>query len=107
MRHTHHRCNSMCKAPLPGLNFSPPFLRIRTMKSSMTALVAVFTIGSVGLVASSALAWHGGGFGGGYGGYSSNYSPSTEYVRDVNFQAPTFAPGHSIIIVLPGDSWAS
>jgi hypothetical protein len=77
------------------------------MKASMTTLVAVFTIGSIGLVASSALAWHGGGFGGGYGGYSSNYYPNTEYVREVSVQAPIFAPGHSLIVVLPGDSWFS
>ena len=77
------------------------------MKASMTTLVAVLTIGFLGLTASSALACHGGGFGGGYGGYSSNYYPSTEYVREVAVQAPIFAPGHSLIIVLPGDSWFS
>jgi hypothetical protein len=74
------------------------------MKASMTTLVAVLTIGSLGLAASSALACHGGGYG---GGYSSNYYPSTEYVREVYVQAPTFAPGHSLIVVLPGDSWFS
>ncbi len=74
------------------------------MKASMTALVAVLTIGSVGLMASNALACHGGGYG---GGYSSHYYPSTQYVREVYVQAPTFAPAHSLIMVLPGDSWFS
>jgi hypothetical protein len=73
------------------------------MKTSMTALVAVFTIGSIGL-ASSASACHGG-----FGGYSSySYDRPVEVVRNVYVEsAPTFAPGHSIIVVLPGDSWFS
>ena len=75
------------------------------MKASMTTLVAVLTIGSVSFVASSASACHGGGFG--YGGYSN----SVEYTRNVYVEAPSvapiFAPGHSMIVVLPGDSWFS
>src|SRR3954465_2225327 len=78
------------------------------MKAFMTTLVAVFSLGSVGLTAASALACHGGG---GYGGYSSHYYP--EYVHPVYVQeqpggvAPTFAPAHSGIVVMPGDSWFS
>jgi hypothetical protein len=77
------------------------------MKASMTTLVAVLTIGSVGFVASNASACHGGGYGGGYGGYG--YS-GVEVVHNVYVQAPsapTFAPGHSMIVVCPGDSWFS
>jgi nucleoid-associated protein YgaU len=78
------------------------------MKAFMTTLVGVLTIGAVGLAATSALACHGGG---GYGGYSSRYSP--RYVERVYVKeqpvvvAPTFAPAHSRIVVMPGDSWFS
>ena len=74
------------------------------MKTSMTALVAMITIGSVGLVAGNAVACHGGGFGGGFG-----YNNSVEYTRNVYVEAPAsapvFAPGHGMIVVMPGDSW--
>jgi YHS domain-containing protein len=78
------------------------------MKAFMTTLFAVLTIGSVGLATTSALACHGGS--GGYGGYSSHYYP--EYVQRVYVQervivAPTFAPSHSLVFVIPGDSWFS
>ncbi len=82
------------------------------MKASMYALVVVLTIGSIGMAASSALACHGGygGYSGGYSsGYSSHYYPQyvrREYVRPV-VVAPTFAPAHSLVAVMPGDSWLS
>jgi hypothetical protein len=78
------------------------------MKAFMTTLIVVFTVGSVGLATTSALACHGGG---GYGGYSSHYYP--EYVHRVYVKeqpvvvARTFAPAHSVIVVMPGDSWFS
>jgi hypothetical protein len=73
------------------------------MKASFTTLVAVLTIGSVGLVAANALACDVGGYGG--------YGRSVGYVRNSYAAAPsfapTFAPGHCMIVVLPGDSWFS
>src|SRR5215213_4886317 len=81
------------------------------MKAFMTTLVGVLTIGSVGLAATSALACHGGGGYGGYSSYKSHYSP--QYVQRVYVKeqpvvvAPTFAPAHSVIVVMPGDSWFS
>jgi hypothetical protein len=80
------------------------------MKAFMTVLVAVLTISSVGLAASNALACHGGSGYGGYGGYSSHYYP--EYVHHVYVNepvtvSPTFAPAHSLIVVMPGESWFS
>ena len=76
------------------------------MKASMKILVAVLTVGSVGLAASSALACHGGY--GGYGGYSSHYYSDPVrrrvYVKEPVVIAPSFAPAHSMIVVMPGDS---
>ena len=78
------------------------------MNASKKFLAAVLTIGSLGLAATSALACHGGS---GYGGYSSHYYP--EYVQRVYVQervavvAPSFAPAHSVVVVMPGDSWFS
>jgi hypothetical protein len=76
-----------------------------------TTLVAVLTVGSVGLAAASALACHGGSGGyGGYGGYSSHYYSEPVrrvYVKEAAVIAPSFAPAHSIIVVMPGDSWFS
>jgi hypothetical protein len=78
------------------------------MSAFMKTLVAVLTVGPVGLATTSAVACHGGS--GGYGGYSSHYYP--EYVRHVYVKepivvAPTFAPAHSLVVVMPGDSWFS
>jgi hypothetical protein len=80
------------------------------MKASKTILVAVLTIGSVGLAATSALACHGGsGYGSGYS--SSYYRP--HYVERVYVKeqpvvvALTFAPAHSVVVVMPSDSWPS
>src|SRR4051795_10364479 len=79
------------------------------MKALMTTLVIVLTLGSVGFTATDTLACHGAS--GGYGGYSSHYSP--QYVQRVYVKeqpvivAPTFAPAHSLIVVVPGDSWFS
>jgi hypothetical protein len=75
-----------------------------------TTLVAVLTVGSVGLAAGSALACHGGSGYGGYGGYSSHYYSEPVrrvYVKEAAVIAPSFAPAHSIIVVMPGDSWFS
>jgi hypothetical protein len=75
------------------------------MKTSMTSLVAAFTITSASLVATSASACHG------FGGYSYGYSQPVEYTRNIYVEAPAsapvFAPAHSLIVVLPGDSWFS
>lgn len=80
------------------------------MKTSKTILIGTFTIGSIGLAATTALACHGGR---GYGGYCSHYYP-TQYVEHAYVTevapavvAPTFAPAHSIISVMPGDTWPS
>jgi hypothetical protein len=78
------------------------------MNASKTILVAALAIGSVGLAVTGALACHGGS---GYGGYSSSYYP--QYVQRVYVQAPvavvapSFAPAHSVVVVMPGDSWFS
>src|SRR4051795_3068086 len=76
------------------------------MKNFMTVLVTVLGTGMIGPTGASALACHGGG---GYGGYSSHYYPQyvrEEFVREPVF-APTFSPAHSIIVVVPGDSWSA
>src|SRR6188474_2159081 len=78
------------------------------MKAFMTILVSVLTLGSIGLAATCALACHGGPSS--YGSYSKHYY--REYVRPVHVNepaiiAPTFAPAHSVIVVMPGDSWFS
>lgn len=76
------------------------------MNASKKILVAVLTVGSVGLAASSVLACHGGsGYGGGYS--SSYYRPQyveRVYVKEPVVIAPSFAPAHSMIVVMPGDS---
>ena len=76
------------------------------MNASKTILVAVLTVGSVGVAASSVLACHGGsGYGGGY--HSSYYRPEyveRVYVKEPVVIAPSFAPAHSMIVVMPGDS---
>jgi hypothetical protein len=81
------------------------------MKASKTILVAVLTVGSVGLAASSVVACHGGS------SYHSSYSSSyyrPEYVEHVYVKeqpvtviAPSFAPAHSMVVVMPGDSGLS
>jgi hypothetical protein len=75
------------------------------MKTSTTLLVAVLTLGSANLATTNALACHGGS---GYGGYSSHYHPEhvrTVYVREQAVTvAPTFAPVHSVVVAVPGDS---
>jgi hypothetical protein len=77
------------------------------MKASMKALVAVLTIGSLGLAAGSASACGGGGGYGGYGGYS-NYHKKV-YVKKVYVQPivvePCYYPQHCFAIVCPGDTW--
>jgi hypothetical protein len=76
------------------------------MNASKKILVAILTVGSVGLAASSVLACHGGsGYGGGYS--SSYYRPQyveRVYVKEPAVIAPSLAPAHSIIVVMPGDS---
>jgi len=87
------------------------------MKASMTALVAVLTIGSLGLAAGSASACggKGGGYGGGFGGYGgyNNYHKKV-YVKKVYVQPihvapvvvePCYYPQHCFAIVCPGDTW--
>lgn len=75
------------------------------MNASKTALVAVMTIGSLGLVAGSASACGGGG-GFKYGGF---YSYPKTYVKKVYVQPvvvePCYYPAHSFVIVAPGDTW--
>ena len=78
------------------------------MNASKTILVAVLTAGSVGLAASSVWACHGGS---GYGGYSSSYYRpqyvERVYVKEPVVIAPSFAPAHSLVVVMPGDSGLS
>jgi hypothetical protein len=79
------------------------------MKTSKTILVGILSVGSVGLAATTALACHGGRS---YSGYSTHYSPryvEHAYITEVAppVVAPAFAPAHSIIAVMPGDSWPS
>jgi hypothetical protein len=74
----------------------------------MATLVAVFAVGSIGLAASSASAC-GGGYGK-YGGYYKSYYPryvERVYVKQPVVVSPTFAPAHSLVVVMPGDSWFS
>jgi hypothetical protein len=83
------------------------------MKASMTALVAMLTIGSLGLAAGSASACGGGGgYGGGFGGYGGGYGGYSHhkvyvkkvYVRPIVVE-PCYHPFHSFAIVNPGDTW--
>jgi nucleoid-associated protein YgaU len=90
-----------------GGQFLSTFLRSKTMKAFAATLVAFSTIGMVGFAATTAQACHGGGGYGGYGGYSSHYYPEYERPVYVRESAPTFAPAHSLIVVMPGDSWSS
>ena len=81
------------------------------MKASMTALVLVLTIGSLGLLAGSASACGGGGgYGGGYGGsFYGGYSSHKVYVKKVYVRPiviePCYYPFHCFAIVNPGDTW--
>jgi hypothetical protein len=72
------------------------------MKASTTALVAVLTIGSLGLVAGSASAC-GGGYGGSYNNYHKVYVKKV-YVQPIVVE-PCYYPNHCFAIVCPGDTW--
>src|SRR3954471_19368683 len=101
--HPAHR-RTIRSGAISAVKFLSTFLGSKTMKAFAATLVAFSTIGMVALAATSAQACHGGG---GYGGYSSHYYAEYErpvYVREF---APTFAPAHSLIVVMPGDSWSS
>jgi hypothetical protein len=79
------------------------------MKTSKTILVGILSVGLVGLAATTCLACHGGRS---YSGYSSHYSPQyveRAYITEVAppMVAPTFAPAHSVVAVMPGDTWPS
>lgn len=85
------------------------------MKATMTALIAVLTIGLVGLVAgnASACGGHGGGYGGSFNWGSSSYHNDYHkvYVKKVYVEPvvvrPCINPLHSLVLVNPGDSWFS
>ena len=79
------------------------------MKASMTILVAVLTVGSVGLAATSALACHGGSWLRRLQQplFLSPLRASACTLRKPVIVAPTFAPAHSVVVVMPGDSWFS
>ncbi len=73
------------------------------MKASTTALVAVLTIGSLGLVAGSASACGGGGYRGSYNNYHKTYVKKV-YVQPIVVE-PCYYPQHCFAIVCPGDTW--
>jgi hypothetical protein len=77
------------------------------MKASKTALVAVLTIGSLGLAAGSASACGGGGgykYGGGYHNYHKKVYVKKVYVQPIVVE-PCYYPQHCFAIVCPGDTW--
>jgi len=74
------------------------------MKASTTALVAVLTIGSLGLAAGSASACGGGGYHGSYKNYHKKVYVKKVYVQPVVVE-PCYYPQHCFAIVCPGDTW--